>query len=104
MADDNSGFAFIVLPWKRTEPIFNRYTPYSLFWAVEANFRGRNCPADLVKLIDGTVVYRVPRAHLFRFKQDYLGRYLDLLTMGLFRFTYDDPSLTVKRTWDWLPI
>jgi hypothetical protein len=102
MAED--GYAYITLPWKRTEPIFNRYNLYSLNWAVEANFRGRNCAADYVKLIDGTMLYRIFQSKLWLFRKDTQGYYMDLLTKGLYRFTYEDPSLNVKRVWDWLPI
>lgn len=101
-------YHYIKVPWPgHVAPVFNRWTPYSVYASLESNFRNRNCPADILILIDGTITYRVQGKYLWLFNQDSQGRYIDMASYGIFRFSEVDPSLSVKPVHsrqDWLPI
>lgn len=101
------GYGYLVVRWKHQEPVFDRYTPYTVLAALDAFFKGRCIPAEVLKLIDGTVVYRVLDQYAFKFQKDAQGPYVDMLNFGVFRLSAIDPSLAtapVRSRWDWMPV
>lgn len=100
-------YYYMTIPWKRTDPVFNRWQPYTVYAAAEQNFRGRSCPADVIKRIDGTTVYRFLDQYLYKFKTDARGPYVDMASFGVYYFTTFDPTEEVLPESDggiWLPI
>jgi len=100
-------YSYLVLPWKRVEPVFNRLFTYSVYGALEANFVARRAPADVLQLVDGTTTYRMNQQYLDKFKSDSIGYYIDLLSFGKYRFVSVDPTLTIKpmkTRKDWIPV
>lgn len=100
-------YFYIVLPGKPTPPVFGRLFVLTIYASLEAYFVFFRVPADLLKLVDGTLVYRVAQQYMKVFKFDALGSYIDLGSYGRQRFTTVDPTLTtapVKSREDWLPV
>lgn len=100
-------FYYITVSWKRTEPVFDRFTPFTVLAALEANFVARRCWAEVLHFIDGSTVYRVQAKYMDKFKSDFQGYYMDLMTFGVYRFTETDPVIASKPTtsgWEWLPV
>ncbi len=100
-------YVYLLIPWTRAEPVFNRWFAYSVFGALEANFVARRAPADVLKLVDGSVAYRMNASYLPKFQFDTIGYFVDLYSFGLQRFTTTDPTLTVTSNPQhdtWLPV
>lgn len=100
-------YVFILLPWTRAEPVFNRWFAYSIFGALEANFVARRAPADVLKLVDGSVAYRMNTVYLPKFQFDTIGYFVDLYSFGLQRFVTTDPTAAVTNNPQhdtWLPV
>jgi hypothetical protein len=100
-------YVFLLLPWKRVEPVFNRLFTYSIFGALEGNFVARRAPAHMIKLVDGSVAYRMDAAHLPKFQFDAIGYFVDLYSFGVHRFVTTDPTLSMApnpRQDMWLPV
>lgn len=100
-------YSYIVLPWKRVEPVFDRRFTLSVLAALEANFVARRTPADVLRLVDGTVAYRMGQQYLDKYPFDAQGSFINLFSFGVHRFVDVDPSLAVKpekSREDWLPV
>lgn len=100
-------YSYIVLPWKKVEPLFNKFFAYTIYGVLEANFVAYRTPADVLRLVDGTVAYRMDQQYLSKFKFDTIGYYIDLMSFGLVRFVDVDPTLTIHPVTsreDWLPV
>jgi hypothetical protein len=95
------------IPWKYVPPVFNRWQPYSIYATVESDFRTKLVYAEILKLINGTVVYRVLRQYLFRFQFDSQGHYMTLPGYIKTYFVDEDPTKGIEPATgydNWLPI
>jgi hypothetical protein len=100
-------YYYIVLPWKHTEPVFNRLFAYTVYGSLEATFTAYRTPADVLRLVDGTVTYRMQEKYLDKYKSDSQGTYINLYSFGIVRFVEEDPTLTTKPVTsreDWIPV
>jgi hypothetical protein len=101
---DNREFMFLTVPWVRTVPRFDRYTPYTVYGLIEGLFRVKLVPAETVKLINGVIAYRVLKQYAFRFKCDKNGYFITLTGNKVMYFSDVDPCWTTyplkgKKTW-----
>ena len=104
---DLKGYSYISVPYVHSAPKFGRMVPYTVHQALAANFYGRRCPADRLQLINGVIAYRVLNQYIEKFQKDGLGYYLNLMSLGMFRFTDVDPSTLAKPVTsnrEWMPV
>jgi hypothetical protein len=70
---------------------------------LEGYFYIRGVPADMIRLIDDSVVYRVRSQYMWKIPSDSQGYLIRAATSGMLRFTTTDPTLEVKAIGIWLP-
>lgn len=74
---------------------------------VESAFRTRQVPAEVLRLVDGRMVYRVSLPYMYKFKSDAKGPYLQMIGGKKLYFSDLDPNIearAVNGKKGWLPI
>ena len=104
---DQYGAAYVVIPWKKTENVFNRWMPITVYSYAETTFLNRRMYSEILKFVDGSTAYKVPQRDLIKMNRDANGPYLDLAQYGRFRFQFEDPRLETQYSscgGEWTPV
>lgn len=103
----NLSYHYIAIPGKVAPPVFGKLFIYTIYGALESYLIAFRIPADVIKLVDGTVAYRMLDQYMVKLKSDGTGFYIDIGTFGRLRITDTDPTIAgapIASRPDWVPV